>query len=95
MPQTTASSSRSSGSKSKLVVAFLQARSAQNLSLMRTAENGLRVLAEVQGKAGRPAEPLVRLTRAQADVVRDTAAVYSAFTKFVLWPWTARARRSS
>jgi hypothetical protein len=64
----------------ELGLEFLRARRAQNLSWMRFVEQSLRTLAEVQKGAGAGGDPLVRLSLAQAGVVRETAGVYRTMT---------------
>ena len=59
---------------------FLQARRAQNLSLMRVAEQSLRSLADLQRTAGPGGDSFARLSAAQAGFVHESAAVYSAAT---------------
>jgi hypothetical protein len=63
-----------------LGLGFLQARRAQNLSLMRVAEQSLRILADLQRTAGPSGASLARLWTAQAGFVRDSAEVYGVMT---------------
>ena len=59
---------------------FLQVRRAQNLSLMRVAEQSLRSLADLQRTAGPGGDSFARVSAAQAGFVRDSAAVYGVAT---------------
>ena len=64
----------------ELGLEFLRARRAQNLSLMRLAEQSLSSMAELQKNAGATGDSLARLWTSQAALVRDTASVYRSVT---------------